>query len=109
MQVKVSLGISRSAYAPARWVTSSRATGDGVALPVSQTGFARDNGRTLGNVNSIGDQAASGVLAIETATNVDRRQFLLDRVRAVQLQADMAVPFSLNFFCPLPKAVRSIE
>ena len=36
---------------------------DGVALPVSQTGFARDNGRTLGNVNSIRDQAASGVLA----------------------------------------------
>src|SRR5271167_1619031 len=36
---------------------------DGVALPVSQTGFARDNGRTLGNVDSIGDQAASGVLA----------------------------------------------
>jgi hypothetical protein len=28
MQVKVSLGISRSAYAPARWVTSSRATGE---------------------------------------------------------------------------------
>jgi len=36
---------------------------DGVALPVSQTGFARDNGRTLGNVDSIRDQAASGVLA----------------------------------------------
>jgi len=34
-----------------------------VALPVSQTGFARDNGRTLGNVDSIRDQAASGVLA----------------------------------------------
>ena len=32
-------------------------------LPVSQTGFARDNGRTLGNVNSIRDQAASSVLA----------------------------------------------
>ena len=31
-----------------------------VALPVSQTGFARDNGRTLGNVDSIRDQAASG-------------------------------------------------
>jgi hypothetical protein len=36
---------------------------DGVALPVSQTGFARDNGRTLGNVDSIRDQAAFGVLA----------------------------------------------
>ena len=35
---------------------------DGVALPISQTGFACDNGRTLGNINSIGDQAASGVL-----------------------------------------------
>src|SRR5271165_2372166 len=36
---------------------------DGVALPVSQTGFARDNGRTLGNGDSIRDQAASSVLA----------------------------------------------
>ena len=36
---------------------------DGVALPVSQAGFARDNGRTLGNVDFIGDQAASSVLA----------------------------------------------
>ena len=36
---------------------------DGVALPVSQTGFARDNGWTFGNVDSIGDQATSGVLA----------------------------------------------
>ena len=35
---------------------------DGVALPVSQTGFARDNGWTFGNVDSIGDQATSGVL-----------------------------------------------
>ena len=38
-------------------------TDNGIALPVSQTGFARDNGRTLGNVDSIGDQTASGVLA----------------------------------------------
>ena len=36
---------------------------DGVALPVSQTGLTRDNGWTLGNVDSIGDQAASGILA----------------------------------------------
>jgi hypothetical protein len=36
---------------------------DSIALPVSQTGFARDDGRTLGNVDSIGDQATSGVLA----------------------------------------------
>jgi hypothetical protein len=34
---------------------------NGIALPVSQTGFARDNGRTFGNVGSIGDQTASGV------------------------------------------------
>ena len=38
-------------------------TDNGIALPVSQTGFARDNGRTLGNVDSIGDQTAPGVLA----------------------------------------------
>ena len=36
---------------------------DGVALPVSQTGLTRDNGWTLGNVDFIGDQAASGILA----------------------------------------------
>src|SRR5271169_1817647 len=36
---------------------------DGVALPISQTSFARDNGWTFGNVDSIGDQATSGVLA----------------------------------------------
>src|SRR5579862_1753680 len=36
---------------------------DGVAFPVSQAGFARDDGWTLGNVDSIGDQAASSVLA----------------------------------------------
>jgi hypothetical protein len=38
-------------------------TDNGIALPVSQTGFARDNGRTLENVDSIGNQTASGVLA----------------------------------------------
>jgi hypothetical protein len=32
-------------------------------LPVSQTGLARDNGRTIGNVDSIGNHTASGVLA----------------------------------------------
>ena len=36
---------------------------DGVAFPISQTRFARDNGRTLRNVDSIGDQATSCVLA----------------------------------------------
>src|SRR5271165_2018215 len=36
---------------------------DGVALPVSQAGFARDNGRTLRNVGSIRDEAASSVPA----------------------------------------------
>ena len=36
---------------------------DGVALPVSQTGLTRDNGWTLGNVDFIGDQAASGIMA----------------------------------------------
>ena len=33
-------------------------TDNGIALPVSQTSFARDNGRTLGNVDFIGDQTA---------------------------------------------------
>src|SRR5208337_3396082 len=36
---------------------------DSVALPVSQAGFARDNGRTLRNVGSIRDEAASSVPA----------------------------------------------
>ena len=36
---------------------------DGVALPVSQAGLTRDNGWTPGNVDFIGDQAASGILA----------------------------------------------
>ena len=35
---------------------------NGVTLPIPQASFARDNGRTLGNVDSIWDQAASGVL-----------------------------------------------
>ena len=34
-----------------------------ITLPVSQTSFAHDDSRPLGNVDSIGDQAAPGVLA----------------------------------------------
>ena len=42
---------------------------DGVALPVSQTSFARDNNQTLRNIYSIKDQTASSVLTdtIKTA------------------------------------------
>ena len=49
---------------------------NGVTLPIPQASFARDNGWTLRNVDSIWDQATSGVLAgtlVVTAMSVSAR------------------------------------
>jgi hypothetical protein len=62
---------------------------DSVALPVSQTGFARNNGRTLGNVDSIGDQAASGVLAGTLVITFPRRRRLRHKLPPSRLSSQI--------------------
>ena len=69
----VPISVSRGICAGSQKLVTTKApcADNGIVLPVSQTGFARDNGRTLGN-GFIGDKTASGVLAAALVDSVSR-------------------------------------